>query len=390
MEMITIDKKIYYFDNSATSFPKPESVYKCVEKAVRLYGANPGRGGHRMAVEASQAIYETREKVASLFNIKNPLQIAFTYNSTYALNFAVKGAVPKDSHIITTSLEHNSVLRPVFYEKDENNAHVSIIEPSEDGNIHSEDIIAAMKPETKAVVLTHMSNVTGAIIDLLPITTEARKRNILTIVDVSQSAGFLDIDVEEMKIDILCFTGHKSLFGIQGTGGIYIREGIPFSPIIEGGTGSFSKMKRQPHSMPEALEAGTLNTPGIVSLGAGIDFINSIGLENIRKHEYSLTEKFIEGIKNIEEIIIYGPEKRGPVVTLNIKGVDSGDLAAYLDEEYSILTRAGIHCAPLAHESMHSGENGGVRFSFGYFNTEEDITYAINTLKNIVSDFKNI
>lgn len=388
--MITIDKKIYYFDNSATSFPKPESVYKCVEKAVRLYGANPGRGGHRMAVEASQAIYETREKVASLFNIKKPLQIAFTYNSTYALNFAVKGAVPKDSHIITTSLEHNSVLRPVFYEKDENNAHVSIIEPSEDGNIHSEDIIAAMKPDTKAVVLTHMSNVTGAIIDLLPITTEARKRNILTIVDVSQSAGFLDIDVEEMKIDILCFTGHKSLFGIQGTGGIYIREGIPFSPIIEGGTGSFSKMKRQPHSMPEALEAGTLNTPGIVSLGAGIDFINSIGLENIRKHEYSLTEKFIEGIKNIEEIIIYGPEKRGPVVTLNIKGVDSGDLAAYLDEEYAILTRAGIHCAPLAHESMHSGENGGVRFSFGYFNTEEDITYAINTLKNIVSDFKNI
>lgn len=388
--MITIDKKIYYFDNSATSFPKPESVYKCVEKAVRLYGANPGRGGHRMAVEASQAIYETREKVASLFNIKNPLQIAFTYNSTYALNFAVKGAVPKDSHIITTSLEHNSVLRPVFYEKDENNAHVTIIEPSEDGNIHSEDIIAAMKPDTKAVVLTHMSNVTGAIIDLLPITTEARKRNILTIVDVSQSAGFLDIDVEEMKVDILCFTGHKSLFGIQGTGGIYIREGIPFSPIIEGGTGSFSKMKRQPHSMPEALEAGTLNTPGIVSLGAGIDFINSIGLENIRKHEYSLTEKFIEGIKNIEEIIIYGPEKRGPVVTLNIKGVDSGDLAAYLDEEYAILTRAGIHCAPLAHESMHSGENGGVRFSFGYFNTEEDITYAINTLKNIVSDFKNI
>ena len=388
--MITIDKKIYYFDNSATSFPKPESVYKCVEKAVRLYGANPGRGGHRMAVEASQAIYETREKVASLFNIKKPLQIAFTYNSTYALNFAVKGAVPKDSHIITTSLEHNSVLRPVFYEKDENNAHVSIIEPSEDGNIHSEDIIAAMKPDTKAVVLTHMSNVTGTIIDLLPITTEARKRNILTIVDVSQSAGFLDIDVEEMKIDILCFTGHKSLFGIQGTGGIYIREGIPFSPIIEGGTGSFSKMKRQPHSMPEALEAGTLNTPGIVSLGAGIDFIDSIGLENIRKHEYSLTEKFIEGIKNIEEIIIYGPEKRGPVVTLNIKGVDSGDLAAYLDEEYAILTRAGIHCAPLAHESMHSGENGGVRFSFGYFNTEEDITYAINTLKNIVSDFKNI
>lgn len=390
MEMIIIDKKVYYFDNSATSFPKPESVYKSVEKAIRFYGANPGRGGHRMAVEASKAIYETREKIAALFNIKNPLQIAFTYNSTYALNFAVKGIIPKNSHIITTSLEHNSVLRPVFYEKDENNARISIISPSKDGNIHSEDIINAMTSETKAVILTHMSNVTGAIIDLLPITAEARKRNILTIVDVSQSAGFLDIDVEKLKIDVLCFTGHKSLFGIQGTGGIYIRDGIKISPIIEGGTGSFSKMKRQPLSMPEALEAGTLNTPGIVSLGAGIDFLNSVGLENIRKHENDLTKKFIEGLKDIEEIIIYGPEKRGPVVTINIKGVDSGDLAAYLDEEYGILTRAGIHCAPLAHESMHSGENGGVRFSFGYFNTEKDITYAINTLKNIVSDFKNI
>lgn len=343
-----------------------------------------------MAVEASKAIYETREKIAALFNIKNPLQIAFTYNSTYALNFAIKGTIPKDSHIITTSLEHNSVLRPVFYERDENNVQVTIVSPSEDGNIHSEDIIKAMKPETKAVILTHMSNVTGAIIDLLPVTTEARKRNILTIVDVSQSAGFLDIDVEKLKIDVLCFTGHKSLFGMQGTGGIYIREGIKFSPLIEGGTGSFSKMERQPLSMPEALEAGTLNTPGIVSLGAGVDFLNSVGLENIRRHENNLTKKFIDGLKNIREIIIYGPEKRGPVVTLNIEGIDSGDLAAYLDEEYGILTRAGIHCAPLAHESMNSGENGGVRFSFGYFNTEEDINYAINALKNIVSDFKNI
>ena len=390
MEMIIIDRKIYYFDNSATSFPKPESVYQSVEKAVRFYGANPGRGGHRMAVEASKAIYEAREKVAAFFNIKNPLQIAFTYNSTYALNFAIKGVIPEEAHIITTSLEHNSVLRPIFYEKDENLANVSIIQPSEDGNIHSQDVISAMKSDTKAVIITHMSNVTGAIVDLSTIAAEARKRNILTIVDVSQSAGFLDIDVEKMKIDILCFTGHKSLFGIQGTGGIYIREGIEFSPLIEGGTGSFSKMKRQPRSMPEALEAGTLNTLGIVSLGAGIDFINSIGLENIRKHEICLTTKFIEGLKDIKEIIIYGPKERGPVVTINIEGVDSGDLAAYLDEEYGILTRAGIHCAPLAHEAMHSGENGGVRFSFGYFNTEEDIDYAINSLRNILSDFKNI
>ena len=211
----------------------------------------------------------------------------------------------------------------------------------------------------------------------------------MLIVDASQSAGYLDIDVERDGIDILCFTGHKSLYGLQGSGGIYIREGIDFTPIIEGGTGSFSKLERQPLVMPEGLEAGTLNTLAIVSLGAGIDFIQKVGIENIRKYEDKLTQRFLTELKKIPEVEVYGSDKRGPVVTLNIKGIDSGDLAAYLDEEYGILVRVGLHCAPKIHETIGNGENGGVRFSFGFFNTDEEIEYAINAIKEIVAENNN-
>lgn len=388
MEMINIDRKIIYFDNSATSFPKPESVYQAAEKAMRIYGANPGRGGHRMAVEASQAVFDVREKVAALFNISNPLQIAFTLNSTYALNFAIKGCLSFGGHIVTTALEHNSVLRPAFYHRDEEETEVSVIYPEDDGNISVNRVIEAMRKDTKAVLVNHISNVTGAITDIAKIGQVARKKGILMIVDASQSAGYLDIDVERDYIDILCFTGHKSLFGLQGTGGIYIREGIKFHPVIEGGTGSFSKLERQPIVMPEGAEAGTLNTVGIVALGAGIDFINNVGRAEIKQHEDALTKRFIEGIQGIDEIKIYGPERRGPVVSLNIVGIDSGDLAAYLDEEYGIMVRAGIHCAPLAHKSMGTSDTGGVRFSFGYFNTIEQIDYAVTALKDIVINLK--
>ena len=386
--MIIIDKKIIYFDNSATSFPKPESVYQAAERAMRIYGANPGRGGHRMAVEASKAVFDVREKAAALFNVSNPLQIGFTLNSTYALNFAVKGCLPSGGHIVTTALEHNSVLRPAFYHRDEEGTEVSIIYPEEDGNISADKVIEAVREDTKAVLVNHISNVTGAVTDIARIGQAAREKGVLMIVDASQSAGYLDIDVERDCIDILCFTGHKSLFGLQGTGGIYIREGIEFHPVIEGGTGSFSKMERQPLVMPEGAEAGTVNTVGIVTLGAGIDFINSVGRDRIKQHEDELTKRFVEGLKGIDEIKIYGPERRGPVVSLNVEGIDSGDLAAYLDEEYGIMVRAGIHCAPLAHKSMGTSDTGGVRFSFGYFNTAEEIDYAVRALKDIIINLK--
>ena len=387
--MIKIEKKIIYFDNSATSFPKPEEVYKASEKAMRIFGANPGRGGHRMAVEASKEIFKVREKVANLFNIKDPLRIAFTQNSTYALNFAIKSCINKKGHVITTALEHNSSLRPLFSKRDSGEIELELIYPEKNGEISIEKIIESIKEDTIAVVVNHISNVTGTIVDIEKIGKVTREKGVMLIVDASQSAGYLDIDVERDGIDILCFTGHKSLYGLQGSGGIYIREGIDFIPIIEGGTGSFSKLERQPLVMPEGLEAGTLNTLAIVSLGAGIDFIQKVGIENIRKHENKLTQRFLTELKKIPEVEVYGSDKRGPVVTLNIKGIDSGDLAAYLDEEYGILVRGGLHCAPKIHETIGNGENGGVRFSFGFFNTDEEIEYAINAIKEIVAENNN-
>lgn len=387
--MIKIEKKIIYFDNSATSFPKPEEVYKASEKAMRIFGANPGRGGHRMAVEASKEIFKVREKIANLFNIKDPLRIAFTQNSTYALNFAIKGCINKKGHVITTALEHNSSLRPLFSKRDNGEIELELIYPEKNGDISIKKIIESIKEDTIAVVVNHISNVTGTIVDIEKIGKVTREKGVMLIVDASQSAGYLDIDVERDGIDILCFTGHKSLYGLQGSGGIYIREGIDFIPIIEGGTGSFSKLERQPLVMPEGLEAGTLNTLAIVSLGAGIDFIQKVGIENIRKHEDKLTQRFLTELKKIPEVEVYGSDKRGPVVTLNIKGIDSGDLAAYLDEEYGILVRGGLHCAPKIHETIGNGENGGVRFSFGFFNTDEEIEYAINAIKEIVAENNN-
>ena len=387
--MIKIEKKIIYFDNSATSFPKPEEVYKASEKAMRIYGANPGRGGHRMAVEASKEIFKVREKVANLFNIKDPLRIAFTQNSTYALNFAIKGCINKKGHVITTALEHNSSLRPLFSKRDSGELELELIYPEKNGEISIEKIIESIKEDTIAVVVNHISNVTGTIVDIGKIGKVTREKGVMLIVDVSQSSGYLDIDVERDGIDILCFTGHKSLYGLQGSGGIYIREGIDFIPIIEGGTGSFSKLERQPLVMPEGLEAGTLNTLAIISLGVGIDFIQKVGIENIREHEDRLKQRFLEEVKKISEIEVYGSDRRGPVVTLNIKGIDSGDLAAYLDEEYGILVRGGLHCAPKIHETIGNGENGGVRFSFGFFNTDEEVDYAIKALKEIVTENSN-
>ena len=388
MEMIKIEEKIVYFDNSATSFPKPEIVYKTAERAMRVYGANAGRGGHRMAIEASQEIFKVREKVAKLFNIKDPLRIAFTQNSTYALNFAIKGCINKKGSVITTAIEHNSSLRPLFSKRDKDKISLKIIEPEVNGDILAEKIIESITKDTVAIVVNHISNVTGAIVDIGKIGKITREKGILFIVDVSQSAGYLDIDVEKLCIDILCFTGHKSLYGLQGSGGIYIREGISFTPIIEGGTGSFSKLERQPLVMPEGLEAGTLNTMAIISLGAGIDYIQEVGIENIRYHENKLTQKFLKELEKISEVEIYGNENRAPVVTLNIKGIDSGDLAGYLDEKYGILVRSGLHCAPKIHKIIGNGESGGVRFSFGFFNTLEEVEYAIKAIKEIIAEIK--
>ncbi|MGL6065528.1 MAG: aminotransferase class V-fold PLP-dependent enzyme [Cetobacterium sp.] len=370
--------KIYYCDNSATSSPKPESVYKMVDMAVREYNANPGRAGHRKAIEVGKKIYEVREKVANFFGVKNSLNVAFTANATESLNFAIKGTIPENSHVITTNFEHNSVLRPLFYMQDEKNVELSFINTYE-------EIEKNITLKTKAVVINHISNVNGTIQDVKKIGEICKKYGILFILDASQSAGYIDIDMERDNIDILCVTGHKSLFGIQGIGAICLKDKVKIEPLLEGGTGSFSKLRRQPKEMPEVLEAGTLNTPGIMSLGAGIDFISEVGIHKIKNHEDNLIKRFIEGIESIEKIKVYKSftKNQGPVISLNIEGIDSGDLATILDEEFGILVRPGFHCAPLAHKAIGSYDTGTVRFSFGFFNSEEDIDYALEALKNI-------
>lgn len=380
--------KEYYFDNSATSNPKPKAVLEKVQEALISFNGNPGRSGYKKAVEIDRAIYNVRLKTAEFFNIKNPLRIAFTANASESLNFAIKGAGFNDCHIISSVLEHNSVLRPLHHLRDEKNVSLSFVSPHKDSEDFLKEIKSLINERTKAVVLNHISNVTGYITDIETVGKLCREKNLLFIVDASQSAGFLKIDVEKFNIDILCFTGHKSLFGIQGTGGIYVREGISLNPLLEGGTGSFSKLPRQPDRMPELLECGTFNTPGILSLGAGIDFINSVGLENIKNHEYALTKRFIDKIYEIKNITIYGDKDifRGAVVSLNIKNISSADLSAVLDEEFNICTRSGFHCAPLAHKFYDTYETGMVRFSFGYFNTIEEIDYAAEALKEICSE----
>jgi len=377
---------MYYFDNAATSYPKPNEVYDKLIDIMKTKGANPGRGSHTMALEASRVIYDTRCKLANLFNIDNPLNIAFTPNATQSLNMAIKGYLRKGDHVVTTSLEHNSVLRPIYSLEEDRGVEVTIVEADSNGIISTEDISSAIKKNTRAVVMTHASNLTGTILPIKEVGKLCRERNITLIVDASQSAGYLDIDVDDMNIDILCFTGHKSLYGPQGTGGIYLREGIELTPIMEGGSGSHSKLKRHPREMPDLLEYGTLNAPAIGALGGGIDFNTNIGLENIRLHEEELVKIFVEGISDLPYIEVYGDleKKRTPVVTLNIAGTDPAEVSQLLDEEYSIATRPGMHCAPLAHRSIGTYETGAVRFSFGYFNTIEEVEYAVKALKDIV------
>lgn len=370
--------KTYYFDNSATSFPKPESVYSSVEIAIREYNANPGRAGHRKALEVARKIYEVREKVANFFGVKNSLNVAFTANATESLNFAIKGAIQKGSHVITTKFEHNSSLRPLYYMRDEKEVKLTFIDTYL-------DLEKSITSETKAVVINHISNVNGTVQDIRKIGDICRRNGLLFILDASQSAGYIDIDMERDNVDILCITGHKSLFGIQGIGVIALREGIKIDPILEGGTGSFSKLQRQPKEMPEMLEAGTLNTPGILSLGAGIEFIQKIGIEKIKEHEDKLVSKFLKGLEQLDKIQVYKSftENQAPVISINIEGVDSGDFSSILDEEFGILVRPGYHCAPLAHKAIGTYETGTVRFSFGFFNTEDEIDYLLQSLKNI-------
>jgi cysteine desulfurase family protein len=377
-----------YFDNAATSYPKPQVVYDAIMDAMVGYGANPGRSGHKKALKASRGIFDTRVQIGKLFNIKDPMSIIFTFNCTESLNLGIKGYLRPGDHVITTSMEHNSVLRPIAFLERLGVKH-TIVQGDSKGRIDPKDIEDSITPETKMIVTTHISNLTGTIMDIEAIGKIAKKHGLIYLVDGAQSSGVYNIDVEKMNIDMLAFPGHKGLLGPQGTGGLYIRSGIELVETFQGGTGSISHSLEQPDVFPDKFESGTPNAPGIIGLGTGIKYIFEKGIDNIRRKEEELTMHFIEEASRIDKVILYGPLEKGhhaPVVALNIGEADSSEISYILDEEYDIAVRPGLHCAPLAHKTIGTFEQGVVRFSFGYENTHEEIEFAIKALKEIAKE----
>lgn len=376
-----------YLDNAATTMKKPQCVIDAVVNAMTHMG-NAGRGANEASLDASRIIYDTREKISDLVNLKNPSRVAFTCNSTESLNTAIKGVLTNKDHAITTSLEHNSVLRPL-YELEEKGMELSVVQCDENGNINYDDFEKLIKENTKAIVCTHASNLVGNVLDVKKIGQIAKKHNLVFIVDASQSAGVFPIDMQDMNIDILCFTGHKGLLGPQGTGGLCVREGINVRPLKVGGSGVNTFSKTQPEAMPTILEAGTLNGHAIAGLNAALDYLKEEGIENIQKREEELMFRFYNGIKDIKNIKIYGnfENKRAAIVAFNIGDIDSAAFSDELSLYHEISTRPGAHCAPLMHKAMNTVEQGAVRFSFSHYNTEEEIDTAINAVKEIASSY---
>jgi cysteine desulfurase family protein len=376
-----------YFDNAATTMRKPDCVIEAVTQALCSLG-NSGRGVHSGALSASRIIYETRVALAQLFGAESPERIAFTANSTQALNMAIKGVLSPDDHVITTALEHNSVLRPL-YELEDRGMELTILPADSMGNLCLEDLEREIRPNTKAIVTTHGSNLTGNLLDIGAIGSIARKHNLIYIVDASQTAGVFPIDVQQMHIDILCFTGHKGLLGPQGTGGIYVRDGVVIFPLLSGGSGVQTYLRAHPPQMPTLLEAGTLNGHGIAGLGAAVRYIQETGLDSIRRKEQDLMWEFYSQVREISGIKIYGDfttKNRCAIVALNVRDYDSGEVSDALAQEFGIATRPGAHCAPLMHKALGTVEQGAVRFSFSHFNTKEEINTAVSALRELAQE----
>ena len=377
-----------YFDNAATTYPKPENVYQAVNKCMREYCANPGRSGHKLSMEAGRVILEARELLAELFGAKKSENIIFGLNATDALNTAIKGMVKQGEHIITTSMEHNSVLRPLK-QLEKIGIETTIVKCSESGELSLAELEAKVKSNTKLIVTTHASNVTGTIMPIKEIGEIAKRNKLLYIIDSAQTAGVYKLNVSEINVDVLTFTGHKGLMGPQGVGGFYIKEGVALRQMREGGTGSMSESLFQPEILPDKYESGTPNTPGLAGLAAGLRFIKEVGIDRIKCHEEEITNYFLNQLAEIEDVIVYGPrdiKKQASVVSLNIKNRTSSEVSFLLDNQFDIATRPGLHCAPLAHQTIGTEGKGAVRFSFGYFNTKDEIDEAIVALKSIAKE----
>jgi cysteine desulfurase family protein len=375
---------VVYLDNAATTWPKPPVVEKAMVDALREKGGNPGRGSHRLALEAGRLVYHTREVLAGLFNVGDSSRVVFTINCTEALNLALKGLLKPGDHVLTSSMEHNSMIRPLKALSASGVEYTAVL-CNQRGELDPGDLERGLQPNTRLIALTHASNVTGTLLPIAEAGVLARRHNLVLLVDAAQTAGVFPIDVEALNIDLLAFPGHKGLYGPPGTGGLYVRDGISLTPLRYGGTGSQSESEEQPEIMPEMFESGTVNTVGIAGLGAGVEFLLQEGLDRIREHEAALLEQLRSGLAAIPGMIIYGPgrQPQAPVLSVNIRGNDSGEVAFLLDRIHQVAVRPGLHCAALAHRTLGTTKQGTVRFGLSYFNTAEEIRQAIKAMEEL-------
>lgn len=375
-----------YLDNGATSFPKPLSVRQNVDISLKKFSANPGRSGHSLSLRAAKEIFECRKRLKELFNVNSEEEIIFTENCTMALNTVIFGLLSEGDHVLISSMEHNSVTRPLESLKDKGVTY-STFDYSYDDNETVDNVRNLIKPETKLVICTHASNVFGFRFPIERICALCHAYGILFCVDSAQSAGVFDIDVGTNQYDFVCMSGHKSLYGPMGTG-VLILNNRNLKPLLYGGTGTESVKKSQPEGLPEKFESGTQNMNGISGLKAGVDFVKNRGIKNIYNHEYKLAKRLFNGLANNRKVITYNKSfdysKVAPVVSFNIDGVYSEDLVAKLNK-YGIMTRGGLHCSPLAHTTMNTIENGTVRVVPGAFNTINDINYLLNVIRKLTN-----
>ena len=381
--------RVRYFDNAATSWPKPKKVLKKMACYFDNCGGNPGRSGHRRSVEAGRMVLDTREMAAELFHVSDPSHILFTKNATEALNTVIMGVCKKGDHIITTSMEHNSVLRPLSFLQ-EKECEVEIIPTSATGLIDPFLIEKAIRKNTRLVICIHGSNVTGTINNIEEIGKICRNKGVLFLVDAAQTAGVVPLDISKFSVDFLAAAGHKGLLGPQGTGLLYVRNHDNIIPLIRGGTGSLSDREVQPDFLPDKLESGTLNVIGIAGLGEGIRFLLERGVEQIWEHDGRLLDLFLDALGDKSRIQCFGPLDKSfqtGLLSIRIDGISPSVIGERLDREYGILTRIGLHCAPAAHRTINTFPDGTVRFSWGYFTTYKDVLYAARALKIISRSF---
>lgn len=378
--------KIIYLDNGATSYPKPEEVYQFMDYFYRNYGVNPGRSGYDLCLEAGEMVENTRRMLTEFFNGDDPNRLCFAYNSTDALNLAIFGLLEPGDHAITTTLEHNSVLRPLYH-LSLDGVEVDYVPFNKDGFVEPDEIKRKFKKNTKVVVVNHASNVIGTVQPIKEIGRLCHEKGITFVIDASQSAGKVPIDMKDMNIDVVCFTGHKSLLGPTGIGGLCVGENVNIKIKRAGGTGVRSAQRTHLEEYPYRLEYGTPNVLGIAGLHAGLKWIQEKGLENIHHHEMRLTEMLVNGLRQIDGVILYCQEdlrNHISVIAFNIEGMEAQDVGIMLDADYNIACRTGLHCAPLVHEQLGTDKiKGAVRFGIGPFNTEEHIKTAIEAVREI-------